>query len=155
MGFLRNFRLWLRPLRMSDPEFGNLLFIPIAKAPERSYWECEWTFPKTGTVVFIALRGGESGPTQEVRRFYLGLPARFEQIVTACRPRLEKVFRHWLDQPLPGDIFSTLKLSGFGVEDPTQRPVRWVVSFETIGNKWLGITIPLVAETAMEAEVDT
>ncbi len=112
-------------------------------------------FPKTGTHVFVALRGGESGPTQDARRFYLGLSGRFEQIIEACRPRLENVFLDWLEQRLPTDIFSVLNLSGFSVEDPQEEPIRWVVSFETTGDKWLGITIPFVGDTAMEAEVDT
>jgi hypothetical protein len=155
MGFFRNIKSWLRPKRMSDPDFGCLVFMHIARAPERSYWECEWNFPKTGTRVSIALRGGESGPTLHARQFYLGLPARFEQILPTCRPSLEKVFRDWLDQPLPLDVLSVLRLSGFGVEDPAQQPVHWDISFETLGDKWLGITVPFVDETPMEAEVDT
>ena len=51
--FLRNLKLWLVPLRMTDPDFGNLLFMHVSKWPEGSYWEREWSFPKTGTVVGI------------------------------------------------------------------------------------------------------
>lgn len=127
----------------------------ISKHPERSYWECEWKFPNTGTIVFIALRGDESGPKQEFRRFYLSLPGRFEQIVSASRPKLEHVFKEWLNQPLPPDIFSILRLTGFGVEDPRQPPIHWNVSFETIGEKWLGIEVAFVGDMAMEATVDS
>lgn len=127
----------------------------ISKHPERSYWECEWKFPNTGTSVFIALRGDESGPSQESRQFYLSLPQRFEQVIAECRPKLELVSKKWLNQSLPSDIFTVLKLSGFGVEDPVQHPIRWDVSFETTGDPWLGITVPFIGETAMEAEVDT
>jgi len=155
MGFLRNLKLWLFPLRLDDPDFGSLLFIHISKWPERSYWECEWTFPKTTTVVAITLQGGESGPMPEARHFYLSLPRRFEQIVAASRPRMEQVFNHWLHERLPQDIFTVLRLSGFGLENPKARPVRWDISFETTGDKWLGITIPFVGDTAMEATVDT
>jgi hypothetical protein len=38
---------------MTDPDFGNLLFMHVSKWPEGSYWEREWSFPKTGTVVGI------------------------------------------------------------------------------------------------------
>jgi len=155
MAFLHNLKLWLSPPRMTDPDFGVLLFMHISKWPERSYWECEWSFPKTGTVVGIVLRGGEGGPLPEARQFYLSLPARYEQILVACRPRLEQVFNEWLHQPLPQDIFSVVKLSGFGLEDPREQPVQWDVGFETTGDDWLGITIPFVGETAMEAVVDT
>jgi len=155
MGFLRNLRLWLRPPRVSDPDFGNLLFMHISKHPERSYWECEWKFPNTGINVFIALRGDESGPTEESRQFYLGLPQRFEWVMAECRPRLEGVFKEWLNRSLPTDIFSVLKLSGFELEDPTQHPVHWDVSFETIGDPWLGITVPFVDETSTRAIVDS
>ena len=155
MGLVRNLKLWLHPLRMNDPDFGELVFMHISKAPKRSYWECEWMFPPTGNKVFIALRGSESGPESVMRDFYLSLPNRFEEIVEACRPSLEPVFKEWLSKPLPADIFSDLKLSGFSVEDLATKPVRWDVSFETTGEKWLGTTVPFVDGTAMAADVDT
>jgi len=155
MGFVRNLKLWLSPIRMTDPDFGNLVFMHFSKYPERSYWECEWIFPRTGSPVAIALQGGESGPRQEAKEFYLSLPGRFPQILDLCRPRLEQVFKEWLDRPLPEDVFGVLKLSGFGLEDATKQPIRWDVSFETTGEKWLGITIPFVGDTAGEAIVDT
>ena len=126
-----------------------------SKWPERSYWECQWTFPKTGTVVEIAIQGGESGPLPEARQFYLSLAARYERISIGCRPRLEQVFNDWLHRPLPQDIFTIPKLAGFGLEGPKEQPVRCDVGFETIGDSWLGITIPFVGETAMAALVDT
>lgn len=45
---------------MTDSDFGNLLFMHLYKWPERSYWECEWSFPKISTVVGIVIRGGGS-----------------------------------------------------------------------------------------------
>ena len=155
MGLVRNLKLWLSPLRMTDTDFGNLMFMHFSKFPERSYWEGEWTFPCTGSPVAIALQGGENGPRPEAREFYLNLIGSFPQILTLCRPRLEQVFKGWLNQPLPEDVLGVLKLSGFGLEDATQQPVRWDVSFETTGEKWLGITIPFVGDTAGEAIVDT
>jgi len=62
MGFLHNLKFWLSPPKMTDPDFGNLTFMHIGKHPERSYWECEWAFPPSGTVIEITLNGGESGP---------------------------------------------------------------------------------------------
>jgi hypothetical protein len=155
MSVLRNLRLWLFPLRMADPDFGMLVFMYTSKRPERSYWECEWTFPKTNTVVVIAIRGSERGPLPEARQFYLSLPGRFEQVLNACRPGLERVFNDWLHQPLPSDVFSLVTLSGFDLDDPNEQPARWEVSFETRGANWLGITVPFVGDTAMEALVDT
>jgi hypothetical protein len=155
MALLHNLKLWLSPPRLNDPDFGNLLFMYMSKAPGRSYWECEWTFPKTGTRVDIVLPGGESGPIPEARLFYLSIPERFEAILKECRPKLEQVFRDWRSQPLPQDIFTVVKLAGFGLEDPQESPVRWDVGFETTGGDWLGITIPFVGETAMDAVVDT
>ena len=154
MAFFHSFKLWLFPPRMTDPEFGSLLFMHISKCPERSYWECRWTFPKAGTTVEIALPGGESGPMPEARRFYLDLPGRYEQILAVARPRLEQALER-LDRPLPPGIFTVVQLTGFGLEDPKEKPIRWDVSFETNGDKWFGITIPFVGETAMEAVVDT
>lgn len=155
MGILHNLKLRFSPPRITDPDFGSLLFMFIPSAPERSYWEGEWKFPKTGTEISIGLPGDESGPSPEARQFYLSLPRRFDQILAAARPHLQEVFREWLQQDLPQDIFTSVKLAGFGVEDAKQQPVLWDISFETTGDKWLGITIPFVGDTAQKATVDT
>lgn len=155
MSFLHNLKLRFSPPRITDPDFGNLLFMFIPNDPEQSYWECEWTFPKTGTVISIGLSGDESGPRPEARQFYLSLPGRFEQILECARPRLEEVFRAWLDEDLPKDIFTVVKLAGFGLEDAKTKPVEWDISFETTGEKWLGINIPFVGDMAQQAVVDT
>lgn len=127
----------------------------IAKAPHRSYWEGAWKFPKTGSSVSISLRGDEHGPTPESRHFYLGLPERLDQILDAARPKLQQVFVEWLHRELPDDIFDALNLAGFDVEDPNGEPLRWDIRFETKGEKWLGITVPFVADEAQDAVVDT
>jgi hypothetical protein len=140
---------------MTDPDFGNLTFMHIEKHPERSYWECQWTFPATGTVIRIALPGGQSGPENDARQFYLGLPARFDSILSACCAKLEQVFRDWRDGYVPQDLFAAVKLTGFGLEDPFEKPIRWDVAFETTDDDWLAITIPFVGDTPQEPVVDT
>jgi hypothetical protein len=127
----------------------------IPNAPERSYWEGEWLFPKTRSTISIALPGGEDGPLAESRQFYLDLPGRFEQVLSAARPKLAEVFRNWLNQELPQDIFAVVKLAGFDIEDPKAQPLEWDISFETTGEKWLGIVIPFQGGTPQEAVVDT
>lgn len=155
MGILHKLKMRFSPPRITDSDFGSLLFMYVPNAPERSYWECEWTFPKTGTVISIGLPGGESGPVPEARQFYLSLPGRFEQIVAATRPKLEHVFETWLQQELPQDIFAVVKLAGFDVEDPKAQRLHWDISFETTGEKWLGIIIPFEGDTPQEPVVDT
>jgi len=144
MRFLYDLKLLLAPPKITDPVFGRLTFIHIAKHPERSYWEGNWTFPSTGYPVGVYPCGGVNGPSEEAREFYLSLPDRFDQILNLCRPTLANVFREWLDRDLPNDILGELRLAGFGVDDPKKHPLRWDVSFETTGEKWLGITIPFV-----------
>lgn len=155
MGILHNLKLRFSPPRIVDPDFGSLLFMYIPNAPDRSYWECEWIFPKTGAAVSISLPGGESGPMSAARQFYLSLPSRFEEILAVSRPKLQRVFKDWLQQDLPREIFTVIKLSGFGLENPQSIPFEWDVSFETTGEKWLGITIPFVNDIPQEAVVDT
>jgi hypothetical protein len=154
MGVLHDLKLRFSPPRKNDPDFGDLLFMFIPNAPERSYWECEWKFPRTDSVVSIGLPGSEDGPTADARQFYLDLPGRFDQVLTAARPKLEYVFTDWLHQELPEDIFSAVRLTGFGVEDPKAEPIKWDVAFETTGATWLGITIPFVGNEPQEAVVD-
>lgn len=151
-----SFKLWkiligLRPTIYST--HLGLHYIP--KYPERSYWECEWKFPKTGTVISIGLPGGESGPLPESRQFFLSLPERFDQIVVQARPKLAEALKSWLQEDLPLDIFTAVKLGGVGLDDPRARPVQWGISFETTGENWLGITIPFEGDTPQEAVVDT
>ena len=155
MAFLHNMKLWLSPPKIVDPDFGTLVFMHIGKHPERSYWEGERRMPESDHSVEISLRGGEHGPSEDSRRFYLNLPDRIEQIIELCRPSLDKVFREWLNRDMPDDILSELKLTGFDVDDPNEHPLRWSVWFETNGEKWLGITIPFVGDAAGDAEVDT
>lgn len=155
MCILQNLKLRLSPPRITDPDFGDLVFMFVANAPERSYWECEWKFPKTGTEVSIVLPGDQRGPLPEARQFYLNLPGHFDQILSAARPQLHQVFTEWFSQDLPQDIFKVVKLTGFGLEDARRKPVHWDISFETTGDKWLGIMVPFVGDTAQKATVDT
>ena len=148
-------KLWLSPPKIVDPVFGKLVFMHIEKHPERSYWEGEWKMPESNHSIGISLRGEEQGPSEDSRSFYLSLPDRIEQIIERCRPPLAKVFREWLNKDTPADIFSELKLTGFDIDDPNERPLRWSVQFETTGAKWLGITIPFVEDSAGDAEIDT
>lgn len=155
MDIFKLLKLQFRPPKMDDPDFGQLMFMYISNHPERSYWEAEWIFPPTGTPVSISLDGDELGPRTEIRQWHLALPSRFSQILDLARPELVKVFKSWLGQDLPTDIFEVVKLSGFGVEDPLGHPVQWDISFETTGDKWLGIIIPFVGDEPKEAVVDT
>ena len=155
MNIFKSLKLQFSPPKMDDPDFGQLTFIYISNYPERSYWEGEWIFPPTGTVVGIGLDGDETGPRSVCREWHLQLPSRFTQILLLAKPELSKVFKSWLNQELPDYIFSVVTLAGFGVVDPQNVPVEWDVSFETTGDKWLGITIPFVGNVPKEGVVDT
>lgn len=155
MSLFKSLKLQFRPLKIDDPDFGRLTYMYISNHPERSYWEGEWTFPPTGTPVSIGLEGDESGPRPDIREWHLALPGRFDRILQLAKPGLAKVLKTWLGQDLPNDLFRVVKLSGFGVEDPRTLPVAWEISFETTGEKWLGITIPFAGDDAKEAVVDT
>lgn len=155
MGFLRSLKLQFFPLRKDDPEFGRLLFMYISNHPERSYWECEWKFPPTGTIISISLPGDESGPYSQSRAFYKEIVPKFQTILELVRPQLNIAFKEWLDKEIPKDIFSELKLSGLGLDDGKSHPLKWDISFETTGSKWLGIMIPFEGEMPQKAIVDT
>jgi hypothetical protein len=157
MGILHNLKLRFSPPRITDPDFGSLLFMFIPNAPERSYWEGEWTFPETGGMVSIGLPGGECGPMSEARQFYLNLPGRFEELLATARPKLEEVLKSWLEQELPQNIFVAVKLTGLGIENLGAGQVEWNIGFETIGEKWLGITVRFVGDEPRDGQavVDT
>jgi hypothetical protein len=155
IGVIERLKLWLKPPRLHDPDFGLLRFMYISNAPEKSYWEADWKFPPLGYDVSIGLPGDQAGPTAEARAFFLSRVTEFERILGLVRPQLDAVFRQWLSRPLGEDMWAFLKLGGFNVENPARTPVEWSVSFETVGERWLGITVPLIGDEAQAAEVDT
>lgn len=156
MSFLRNLKRRLAPPTLTDPDFGPLRFMYIPNAPERSYWEADsWLFAPTGTPVGIGILGSEAGPLPAARDFYLRLPGRFAAIVERVKPALDRVSREWLGRPLAADLWTDFKLAGFDVDDPQNEPVQWSVSFETTGERWLGIMVPFVGDRPGEPVVDT
>lgn len=155
MGFLRSLRLQFCPLKKNDPDFGKLLYMYISNHPEKSYWECEWKFSPTGTIISISLPGNESGPYPESREFYKEIIPKYEKIIALVRSQLSTVFKEWLNKELPTDIFSEIKLSGFGLDDARSCSLKWDIKFETTGNKWLGIIIPFEGEMPQKEVVDT
>ena len=118
-------------------------------------WEAEWEFPPVGYKVSIGLAGDREGPSTESRAFFLSRVAEFERTVELVRPQLDSVCRKWLGRPLADDIWADVKLAGLDVQDPNGTPLSWEVSFETLGNRWLGIAIPIVGDVVGEAIVDT
>lgn len=155
MGLLEELRLRFRPPALEDPDFGRLLYLYIPRNPSASYWEGEWLFPPTRSKVAISLPGTLEGPLDSGRVFYLALPARFDQLIERVRPVLDQVSREWLGRPLRADLWADVKLAGFGVENPNVVPIAWDVGFETVGEKWLGITIPFVGDEPQEPVIDT
>ena len=153
--FFHKLRLEFNPITKTDPDFGKIVFVYISKNLANSYWECEWNFPNTGSSVSIALPGDEAGPFPESREFFLALPAKFDEILIQARPKLEAVFHEWLNRSLSENIFMEVKLSGFDLEDARVSPIKWDISFERLGDRWLGITIPFVDSVPLDAIVDT
>jgi hypothetical protein len=154
MDFLRSLRLQFCPLKKDDPDFGKLLYMYISNHPEKSYWECEWKFPPTRTIISISLPGDELGPYPEVRAFYKEIILKYEEVLALVRPQLSVLFKERFNKELPADIYSELKLSGFSLDGIQSHPFKWNISFETIGDKWLGIMIPFEGDTPHKAVVD-
>lgn len=71
------------------------------------------------------------------------------------RPILTKVLSDWLEDRLPNDPHTVVKVTGFNVSDPLSDPVAWEISFETVGERWLAVTVPFIGSIAEEAIVDT
>ena len=155
MGLLDWLKAGIKPLQLDDPDFGRMTFMHIPNAPEKSYWEAEWRFPPLGYEVSIGLPGDKAGMAAGAKEFYLSRAAEFERILNLVRPGLDAVSRTWLGRPLAENIWSDFKLAGFDVEDLAATPLRWNVAFETVGNQWLGITIPMLGNIAQEPVVDT
>jgi hypothetical protein len=155
MGILHNLKRRFSLLKIQDPDFGSMRFVYISNNPKASYWEGEWLFPATNSLISFSLPGGEAGPNPEGRQFLLELSARFGTIVEAIRLQLAQVAREWLETDLPGDLFTLFTLTGFGVDEIGQGEPKWDVSFESTGDLWLGISIPFTGDKADTPVVDT
>jgi hypothetical protein len=154
MSLFKELSLRWRPRRLQDPVFGPLLFMYIPRDPSRSYWEGEWLFPPTQSKVTVSLPGPVEGPLESGRAFYLGLPARFDEIIVRVKPALDQVFLEWLGRPLNVNMWQDVTLGGFGVEDLGAVPPTWDVEFDVTGER-LGITIPFVGDEPQQPVVDT
>jgi hypothetical protein len=101
------------------------------------------------------LPGTLDGPSDQARQFYRDLSEHFERHLTHALPHLDRAFHEWLDRHLQADLWKDVRLSGFDVQDPSATPTAWDMMFETIGNKWLAITIPFVGDVPQDGVVDT
>jgi hypothetical protein len=155
MSIFHNLRLRFFPVRKTDSEFGRMTYMYISNAPHLSYWEGEWLFPATGELIGVSLPGDENGAEPKAREFFRHLSQNSERILIAIRPVLSDLFTTRLQQDLPEDIFTVLRLTGIGLEDLSAQPARWEVSLETTGAQWLGITIPFEGEVPQPAIVDS
>ena len=75
MGLLNKILAPFKTPSIEDPDFGTLLYMDIPRNPSKSYWECEWLFPPTGTRISISLPGNREGPRAEARAFGVEDPA--------------------------------------------------------------------------------
>jgi hypothetical protein len=152
MKFFKAIRDRFRTPRMVDPDFGELAYMG-------SYWEGEWTFPPTETTISIFLPGDESGPYPESRQWNFDLIPRYPKILELAKPlltsKLADMADWWLEGDMPEDIFTVVRLTGFGVTDPRTDPIEWNVSFETIGDRWVSVTVNFVGDEPEVASADT
>lgn len=155
MALLKELRLRLHPPALQDAHVGRLVYMYTPRDPSRSYWEGEWVFPPSQTKVAIILPGSIAGPSDAGRAFYLTLPARFDQLMPHVRPVLDRVFREWVNRSVNVEVWQDVTLGGFSVEDRGVAPTTWEVTFETVGERWLGITIPFVGDQPQEPVVDS
>jgi hypothetical protein len=155
MGLLHTLKLRFAPPKFEDPDFGPLTYIFVSNKPDRSYWEGKWTFPPTRSEVLVFFPGLETGPRPESRAYYLGLPRRFDTIMAAVTPTLSAVFQRWYNRPIATEVWSDVTLTAFDIDDAGISPTKCDISFETKGDKWLGITIPLIGDAPGIPVVDT
>jgi hypothetical protein len=157
MSLVKSLRMLFFPPKIVDPVFGKMRFMYISSNPTRSYWECEdWLFPPTNSRIGLSLDGGEDGPKEEFRQFYLNLVPRFESLVRIARPSIEKGYAQFVEKRLPEDLFEALRFTAFHIEKMDGKNTEWNMMFETRSDDyWYAFTIPFVGDTPGEAIVDS
>lgn len=138
---------------LTDPDFGPLQFVHDSDDPGASFWRADWTFPATGTVIGIVLPGGKDGPRVVAREFYLGLPDRFEQILTSIRPQLKELFGSEMGQELPQDILSAVKPMSIDLEISRGQTLLWDLTFETLDGRRSTISVSFIGDAPQDAGI--
>lgn len=152
MNFFKRIKLFFSPRVIQDEMLGKLTFIYISNFPERSYWEGEWLFPTTQTVITILLKGGESGPLPEFLEWYRGLPARYSKVIKTVEQKLADAYEELYSKKPPRDFVNQFTFAGASVLDPRAQDVEWDLSFDiTVGDVY-SVTVPFVGDKAGNAE---
>ena len=135
---------------VDDPTFGRLEYY------DRSRWHGNWMFPPAGENVAIFLPGDRRGLSPGVRDFFETLPDRFDSILSTLRPRLDEIFRRWLQRPLGESLWDDLELTRLEGINPSAQPPEWNMVFELRDEhaESLWITVLLVGDSLQVAIVD-
>lgn len=139
------------PLRLQDPDFGQIRFFPDA-----GNWimENDWlvSFQPQG-ISCVAIPGDRSGPTPDARAFLLSKRSEHEQIWSLCEPFVRECMSGWdaFNGIPPRDAFFLSCINKDG-----DSPNGWEVCFETReGLKWVYFCLQIEGDEVVSNTVTT
>ena len=135
---LRSFFGGLRPKRLTDPAFGNLIFMKMSD-PRESYWEGSGAFRPTGQAVDYFVDAGDDGPGEFQHQFLSTLEQRYDRLVAVVQPLLEQRHDEFLEGRSPEFVLSSISVPGPGVD-----PLRWDITFQAKANPSALFTVSMV-----------
>lgn len=117
----------VRPIRITDPRFGQLRYLRAAR-----FWEGRVAFPPIANDVEILIDGEPSGPMPQQRAFFDELQTRYESLWPELQAILATEARR-LEIDVQDFVLVCLTLpapSGSGLE------TEWDLSYETNPRSW-------------------
>jgi hypothetical protein len=136
-----SFIAWLRdvfrPLRRTDPEFGDMLYLRQVQ-----WWEACIRFAPTGTELDVFVHADEAGPSESQRRFLRDLTDRYGSLMEELDERLRAVAA---TMDLPSDVRFEPGL--IEVPPAPGGDARWEIVFATVP-----VSLPLIQSIVVAME---
>jgi hypothetical protein len=120
----------LLPKRRDDPLFGRMTWFPIAKHPERNYWEGACTFAPANDVVEFIVDADEEGPSDLQRARVSELEVRWSSIEARVVTMLTARSKEILGGPLDVPFARKFKLGLISIPRLPASPTAWDITYE-------------------------
>lgn len=119
MGLFDSIKKAIGPLHIHDPFFGSLRYQKVG------FWEGKKQFAPLGREIEFTLDASEEGASEDHRKFYRDLEARYPELARRFEPLLLNELREWLDEPFTGNVWDEFELESYGIPNPSAQPQEW------------------------------
>lgn len=128
-------RLFGKPVKISHPCFGEMIFLADKKNAETGYFECTTFFKPVNDFIEVVLTAERGGPEQEQVVFFRLIEEKYIDLTASLAPLIQAEFNKWNPNFKIHDFQSEFDLVFIEIPDCRTIPVAWEISFETIHDR--------------------